>query len=246
MAARFEPFQAIMQRSISARNSRRGFTLVELMVVVAILGVLATIGMDNLKQHINASKASEAQAAVGAIGRAIHVAADRDRTDGTILELGAVSTTLGGGSKVTGSTSGKGKGKGATVTHDPSGALCGDSDPVPAALSSVKGRKYQPRAGRGEDYNSGDAFTGWQCLKFTMEAPQYYQYQYKVGGPPVSVKLPHGGSPPGLSEDLTWTVTATGDLDADDKLSWFVLEGYILDTGEVIAAPAISTVDPDE
>ena len=29
--------------------------------------------------------------------------------------------------------------------------------------------------------NTGDADTGWQCLKFSMSMPIYYRYQYNKG-----------------------------------------------------------------
>ncbi len=124
--------------------------------------------------------------------------------------------------------------------------LCGDADPVPAQFSKVAGRKYQPNSVSGDDYDAGDGYTGWRCLRFTQDSPQYYQYQYKTGGPPVDVALPHGGTPPGLDSLHQWTVTARGDVDGDGKASWFVLQGIITQSGQIIAAPSVGTVDPEE
>ena len=48
-------------------NSQRAFTLVELLTVVAIVGVLATLGLVAYRKFITSSKASEAIYMVGAI-----------------------------------------------------------------------------------------------------------------------------------------------------------------------------------
>jgi type IV pilus assembly protein PilA len=222
----------------------RAFTLVELMFTVAILGILSTIAIGKFKQHIGMSKSVEAMTNVGAIARAIKMAAERDRTDSAVLATGTSSFTNQSADKVTGGGS-KGK-KAATVTHGGSGGLCGDATSVPDSFNSVKGKKYQPSNAPGVDDNTGDALTGWKCLRFTMDSPQYYQYTYATGGPPVSVKLPHGGAPPGLSADYEWNVTAQGDVDGDGISSWFVLDGYITDDGIIMAAPWIGLQDSEE
>jgi hypothetical protein len=113
-------------------------------------------------------------------------------------------------------------------------------------MGAVTGRKYQPDHSAGKDYNSGDKYTGWKCLQFSINSPHLYQYRYKVSGPPVEVTLPHGGTPKGLSQDKIWSASAQGDTDGDGRTSWFILQGYIMDTREIRMAPAIDTVDPEE
>jgi type IV pilus assembly protein PilA len=113
-------------------------------------------------------------------------------------------------------------------------------------MSLVKAMKYQPNPAPGNDYQTGDTVTGWRCLKFQINSPQYYQYRFRVGGPPVNVTLPHGGAPPGLDENNTWSAAAQGDLDGDDVTSWFILMGYIRDDGQVVIATAIDQEDPEE
>jgi type IV pilus assembly protein PilA len=178
-------------------------------------------------------------ATVGAIGRAVHGAATRDFTSTEVLAFGESSTVAGA------TTVSQGKGKGATVTSSAHG-LCSNAQPVPSSMSQVRGKKYQPDR-RGEvDYNTGDTYTGWRCLRFAVDEPQYYQYHYKVGGPPVNVKLPQGGMPQGLSEEHSWVASAQGDLDGDGHTSWFALQGYITDSLEIVTAPAIGSDDEEE
>jgi prepilin-type N-terminal cleavage/methylation domain-containing protein len=49
------------------RQQRAGFTLVELMTVVAITGILATIGVALVRGHLNVAKANRAVAGISAI-----------------------------------------------------------------------------------------------------------------------------------------------------------------------------------
>ena len=52
---------------MTARSRERGFTLVELMIVVAIVGVLAAVGVFLLNKHMFASKSVEASAMIQSI-----------------------------------------------------------------------------------------------------------------------------------------------------------------------------------
>jgi prepilin-type N-terminal cleavage/methylation domain-containing protein len=49
-----------MQRALSRTRNRRGFTLVELAVVIVIIGVLAAFGVPKFLTSVEKSKASEA------------------------------------------------------------------------------------------------------------------------------------------------------------------------------------------
>jgi len=73
-------------------KSRKGFTLIELMVVVLIVGILAAIAIPILRGRIDAAKWSEGKAIMGSIATAIRAyAAEKDpgSTDmPTILGIG--------------------------------------------------------------------------------------------------------------------------------------------------------------
>jgi type IV pilus assembly protein PilA len=188
------------------------------------------------------SKSAEALTNLAGISKSVNAAATRETMSGRLLVANEQTTNTG---ESTGSASGKGKGKGATVTRSVPG-LCDAAESVPSSMNSVKAKKYQPNNADGSDYASGDEYTGWRCLKFSISSPHYYQYGYKTDGPPVQVTLPHGGTPRGLSSENTWSASAQGDLDGDDVTSWFVLNGYITDNRVIVQAPAIATQDPDE
>jgi len=57
-------------RNRRSASSRRGFTLAELMVVVLIMGILATIGLSSFVRHQDMSKTVEAVATCRSIGAA--------------------------------------------------------------------------------------------------------------------------------------------------------------------------------
>ncbi|HUW20852.1 MAG TPA: prepilin-type N-terminal cleavage/methylation domain-containing protein [Sedimentisphaerales bacterium] len=52
-------------------ESRKGFTLVELMVVVLIVGILAAVAIPIMRGRIDSAKWSEGKAMMGSIGTAI-------------------------------------------------------------------------------------------------------------------------------------------------------------------------------
>ena len=66
----FEDNNLVSRRKVAGEAFRRGFTLVELLVVVAILGILGTIAIQNVTGHIAKTRITAAEAGVRAIQEA--------------------------------------------------------------------------------------------------------------------------------------------------------------------------------
>jgi hypothetical protein len=114
----------------------------------------------------------------------------------------------------------------------PQHVLCKSAKAVPAAVP--KGVKYMPA---DTDYSSGDETSGWRCLLIAFDEPQYYQYEYRVGGDYKGPK--RGGPDPGKDG---FEASAEGDLDGDGKTSLFTRTGKIV-KGEVKLDPEIFIAD---
>jgi type IV pilus assembly protein PilA len=135
--------------------TRRAFTLIELMIVVAIIGVLAALAVYGVRKYIAHTKTAEARNALGRIGNAAVFVYEQERMAGSVLPQSSDATM--------------------------SRALCQSaSRPVPQSITQVQGRKFQSAT---SDWNADAAVNaGFACLHFTIDQPQYYMYSYKLTG----------------------------------------------------------------
>jgi type IV pilus assembly protein PilA len=180
-----------------SRRRRRAFTLVELMIVVAIIGVLAALAIYGVRRYLSAAKSSEAKTFVGAVARAASGAFERERGAAQLLSEGGF----------------------ANVVHN---ILCTSATPVPSSIALVTGRKYQPATTAGVDFYSGTNSDGWLCLNVSTSSAIYYRYSYNAGSGYISPGL--GGPDPGATG---FEAAAQGDVDADGKLSTFARSGKV-------------------
>jgi len=82
------------------KRERKGFTLIELMVVILIVGILAAVAIPLMRGRIDAAKWSEGKAMMGTIATALRAYGAEKGDDGpwppTLVQLGFVAGDLTG------------------------------------------------------------------------------------------------------------------------------------------------------
>jgi len=145
------------------KKGKKGFTLVELMIVVVILGILAAIAIPLYMKFVQQSKTGEAKANLAKIATLVEEYYAKSANQGTTAVI-TVGGTMG------------------LISRFPQAVSCGtgngvahlNAESVPTTVGPVTGKKYQPA--------TTDWTGAWVDMHFAISSPIQFAYCYTGTG----------------------------------------------------------------
>ena len=178
------------------RPGQHGFTLIELMIVVAILGILAAIAIPALTKYMRRSKTSEAKTNIAKMFDGVSAYYNAEH-----VERGKVDILGNGGAK-----SNLAPHRCPTITGDNVSLV---TPKIGLNCNTGPGGRCQPAVTGGTyPMSEWSDNTVWNAINFVMEQGHYYHYGFKAKNS-------------GTYGQCQFTAQAFGDLDDDGTFSTF-------------------------
>ena len=181
-----------MHLDLQRLKKSKGFTLIELMIVVAILGILAAIAIPALTKYMRRSKTSEAKTNIAKIfdGTSSYYNSEH-------VERGKINLLGNGGAQ-------SNLAPHRCPTQNPTDTSVQKITPAMAVdCNQGPGGRCQPALGGGTyDLKLWTDDPVWNALNFVMEQGHYYHYGFKAKNS-------------GSYGNCQFTAQAFGDLDGD-------------------------------
>jgi prepilin-type N-terminal cleavage/methylation domain-containing protein len=192
-----------------ASSRRHGFTLVELMIVVVILGILAAIAIPVYLRFVQQSKTGEAQ------WNLAKIATNAQQYYARSANVGSVPTIEFGGARQL-----VGRFPGTERTSACAGTPATNAEAVPLAPADVQAKVYQPgksewRCSTARNDTTCLSDTAWDQMKFALQSPIRFHYCYESDSNPT-------GDAPLIQH---FAVYASSDLNANGIWSQFKRQG---------------------
>lgn len=139
------------------KKGKKGFTLIELMIVVAIVGILAVLAIYGVRKYLANAKTAEARNSLGQISKDAIAAYEKESMASSVLAQTTSTGILRG--------------------------VCDSEASTVPATSAIQGRKYQTSPAEWNAGGTNGTNVGFFCLHFSMDQPQYFAYGYKATSP---------------------------------------------------------------
>jgi len=194
------------------RGRQPGFTLVELMIVVVILGILAAIAIPLYMKFVQQAKTGEAQLNLGKVASLVeqHFAKSASQQSSAAITTGSTILT------------GKFPNSLGSAVGSCAATPAINTESVPRLAASVSGASYQPQPNEWRCTAPAigcSSDTAWSQMKFEISSPIRFAYCYESDTPDTGPQA--------------FAVVASGDADGDTTWSRYERRGITKDDGSI-------------